>query len=313
MAFKMFKKSTPETPKAPGGLARFTRKIQLTPTAMDGSLRGEQRRTEILESQLRDVSATAAGAYDEIEELRMRNDMLNEQAVHQKQLIDSLMKQVDETNVEKLQLKSFHEDQLKVNLNDQTRDTKMLDELKKEKNQMSMEVKRLKMELNGYKNLYEQELSRNQQLKGDPASNDKDDYPGDYVLSRTETGASSISVSNYIDNLKIEDINGNEEQKELTITGLMKRVRQLELQLESNTNEYDTSLSNLRNTIMIIRGSKEFIDNGKSFRIMDAAGSTGSRDNTLLHNSLEMDESYDQKEVDGDGETFVLSNLSFLK
>lgn len=313
MAFKIFRKDSPATPKNPGGLARFARKIQLTPTALDGSLRGEQKRTEILESQLRDVSTTAANAYDEIDELRMRNDMLNEQVVQQKSLIDSLMNQVDESNAEKKQLKLFHEDQLKNNLKDHSHDGKILEEIKKEKNQMGMELTRLKAELKGYKNLYEQELSRNLNSEKEEAEEEKN--ISDDIFSKPETDFSSISVPNYIDNIKINDINENQEQKQITITGLMKRVRQLELQLEANTNEYETSLSNMRNTIMIIRDSKEFLEHGKSFRIMDAAGVTYS-DHYNSHKAVDLDESFDDEKDEKDnkdGETFVLSNISFLK
>lgn len=305
MAFKMFKKDLPETPKAPGGFARFAKKMQLTPTALDGSLRGEQRRTEILESQLRDVSATAASAYDEIDDLRMRNDMLNEQVVKQKDLIDSLMKQNDESNAERQQLMKLHEEQLLANLQGQTNDSKAVEELQKEKSQMAMEMKRLKMELKGYKNLYEQEQIRNQQPE-------QEKQVADTTVGSLEGDISKISVSNYIDNIKIDDINGNQEQREITITGLLKRVRQLELQLEATTNEYEASLSSMRNTIMIIRDSKEYIDTGRSFRIMDAAGSLSPNHSmSRIEHDAAADQSYEKEDKHGD--TFVLSNLSFLK
>lgn len=301
MAFKMFKREAkeplPQTPPTKSStFGRLGRKIQLTPTAMDNSARGEQRRTEQLQTQLREVSATAASAYDELDELRTRNEMLNEQVVQQKRLIDDLSGQLEEAAGEKRQLKQFHEEQLRQSLQSQDNS-----ELVKQKNQAELELKRLRMEFKSFKELAKHNQKRLSQQQPQLQLSKETDVQ----QVQTPPAGDEIEIGAYIDNRKITDIDANETQREITITGLLRRVRQLELQLETNAHEYEQSLASVRNTILVMRESKQLLSAAKA----PVETSAPVNDNRGF---------YDEPETCADGEdhngdTFVMSNLSFLK
>ncbi|KAG0689823.1 hypothetical protein C6P40_004392 [Pichia californica] len=141
-------KLIPATPKM--RISDFSLKAPVTPTLTDASLKGEQKRTGILEAQLKEVSLTASKAYDQIEDLTLRNNMLDDQVLQQKQLIESFTQQLEDAFKEKQQFKSFQDETLKQKLVEKSQDSDTITKLKSNNTMLNSEIEELKKQIQQY-------------------------------------------------------------------------------------------------------------------------------------------------------------------
>lgn len=71
--------------------------LMLTPRSLtDAGEKGQRKRTELLENQIREISKTASKAYDRVDELEAKNRALEEQLRHQSAIVRRLNEELDE-------------------------------------------------------------------------------------------------------------------------------------------------------------------------------------------------------------------------
>ena len=300
MPFKIFQKR--DTPSSPASLSsrlvpatpkmrigEFSLKPPVTPTLTDASLRGEQKRTGILEAQLKEVSLTASKAYDQVEDLTLRNNMLEDQVLQQKQLIESFTQQLEDAARVRQELKSFQElEREKIEIRGQELDT--FSKLAQEKEALRADLERMKEELQrcksiiGEKNVVLENMSEqhrrevqqlSKQLRSVPTK------PQVILRAATPTGDGADKCSQYRDIVDMQK----------------KKIEELEAELEVKTDEYEKSLGEIKNTMLVLKNSQMFLSKQG-------------------YSSPSIRGAYFGNVGDGDGgaggDTYVLSNISFL-
>lgn len=90
---------TKSTKAVEGTVKNVGQNIKGTPRSItDGGFRGEQKRSQMLQNQISDISMTASKAYDQIDDLKTKNEMLMEQVKQHKQMIQQLTVELDGAN-----------------------------------------------------------------------------------------------------------------------------------------------------------------------------------------------------------------------
>lgn len=302
MQFKIFQKR--DTPSSPASLSSklvpatpkmrigdFSLKPPVTPTLTDASLRGEQKRTGILEAQLKEVSLTASKAYDQVEDLTLRNNMLEDQVLQQKQLIESFTQQLEDAARVRQELNLFQEQESRKKTEERGQDSETLSRLVHEKEALRADLERMREELQQCRSIlgekdaaladmkvqHRKEVQQlNMQLQSAPAK------PQVILRPATPTRDGEEKCSQY------RGIVDMQKQK----------IEELEAELEVKTDEYEKSLGEIKNTMLVLKNSQMFLSKQGylSPSVREAYfGNGGDRDGGT-----------------GGGDTYVLSNISFL-
>lgn len=247
-SFSKFK--LPRTPKTPK--QSTLSHSALTPTLLVPSIQGEKKRTAVLESQLRDLSLTATQAYDEIEDLKLRNSMLQDQVIQQKSIIEALTKELDQASKDKITLKEFGDQEMKKKLDERINDKLIM---------KKMEEQIIQLEATNKRN--HENSSR-----------------------KTE----SENVSQTI---------GTPLPDESTLTSLQGRIKELEWEIRDKSDQYQSSLNSMQNTLLVIRNTKSFLYDGKS---------PESNYTENVKSIIEKEHSEDEG-----GDTFIVPAMSLLR
>lgn len=298
-------KLIPATPKM--RISDFSLKAPVTPTLTDASLKGEQKRTGILEAQLKEVSLTASKAYDQIEDLTLRNNMLDDQVLQQKQLIESFTQQLEDAFKEKQQFKSFQDETLKQKLVEKSQDSDTITKLKSNNTMLNSEVEELKKQIQQYQQIITEkdvyiENIQNQHQKEIQNNNIEIQKFQSNIQNVTPPKSSHFNESlqsEYKDKEKNMFSNNNLEvvsQYKNIINTQQQRILELENELQSRTKEFETSLVEIKSTVLVLNNNKQFL-NKQGYRNFST--------NEQFSNMSAVSDK-------GDGDTFILSNLSFL-
>lgn len=281
-------KMLPATPKMK--LGTFLSKTPNTPTLADGSLRGEQKRTHILEQQLKDVSVTASKAYDKVEDLQMQNSMLEEQVNQQKELIYSFTRQLEEVNNEKKSFKEIQERHMMEKLKERTQGSEELAHLKHQNEILSKENQKLKSDI---AQLFE-ENNRNNALKA--ANENKYKIQLGQVEKEMQRLKLQLqqSKSEYTP-LKKDSRAGSISNEDLA--ALKAKVESLEKVLEEKTHSYEKTILGLKKSLLVLTDNNAFLTH------KEHATSGSVNKYTSLKN----------EDLDEGGDTFILSNISFVR
>lgn len=303
MAFKLFQKKTngpaeragekaapssdtlgspvlmPATPR--GKVGTFSLTGANTPTLTDGSLRGEQKRYVMLEQQLREVSLTASKAYDKIDDLKMKNGMLEDQVVQQKQLIETFTKQLEQSNAEMQEMKRAQLENVRKERIDRDKKAEMVSALVHEKDLLVLENERLEREVERLRQMYNDNSAAVQQRQAETAAAARRSTPSTpFVPGPPATVRTPQHVVGEYQSI---------------IQSLEQRIRELEQQAEAKNVDYEHSLSTLKNTMIVLNNNKMFFNKKPD---------PGSSDYDLLVD--------DDVFARDDGDTYVLQNVSFL-
>lgn len=238
MPFKFFSKKSSQSPKQPSQFVPSTPNMPIggkpvispvTPTLMDASFKGERRRAAVLEQQLREVSLTASKAYDTIDDLKLKNESLQEQVDQQKLLIESFNKQIEDLKNEKIQFKKLQDDEIKEKMVEKSKDHEEISNLRHEKDMMAIENESLRDEIQKLKTMYN-DMSRS-------------------MTSREERDTTQDEISPSRENEYRQIINMLED-----------KIRELEQLLQSKTNNYEKSISTLQSSMSVLNDSKMFLN-----------------------------------------------------
>lgn len=290
-------KLIPATPKM--RINDFSLKAPVTPTLTDASIKGEQKRTGILEAQLKEVSLTASKAYDQVEDLTLRNNMLEDQVLQQKELIESFTKQLEDATKETKDFKSFQDNIMKEKLIEHNNDSSLINELKENNNLLKSEINELKLKFKEFEKIINEKDLINKNLK----ENHKKEIENNSILIKKlqfDLQNQTPPITSNKENLKIssndnKDININYMD---IIKSQKKRIDELENELHSRTKKYENSLNEIKSSVLILNNNQMYLTKNHKY-----------------HNTLTNKKSSIKKinnSDNGDGETYVLSNLSFL-
>lgn len=242
-----------------------------TPSLTDNSFRGEQKRAMVLEQQLREVSLTASKAYDKVDELKLQNDMLEDQVQQQKQLIETFTQQLEQAKHDKIKVQEFHDTEIKHQLEESSKKSNIISKLEHEKDMLTKENDSLRSEIEKLKKMYNDEANI---LNSKIADNAK-------KMTKESSAQSLIadgSPSNY---------------KEI-IKSLKQRIAELEDSLESKSESYENNILLLKSTMNVLNRNQVILNS------------------EYRHSS--MTDSDDQNILDkGDGSTYILENISFMR
>lgn len=242
-----------------------------TPSLTDNSFRGEQKRAMVLEQQLREVSLTASKAYDKVDELKLQNDMLEDQVQQQKQLIETFTQQLEQAKHDKIKVQEFHDTEIKHQLEESSKKSNIISKLEHEKDMLTKENDSLRSEIEKLKKMYNDEANI---LNCKIADNAK-------KMTKESSAQSLIadgSPSNY---------------KEI-IKSLKQRIAELEDSLESKSESYENNILLLKSTMNVLNRNQVILNS------------------EYRHSS--MTDSDDQNILDkGDGSTYILENISFMR
>lgn len=297
-------KLIPATPKMK--INDFSLKPPVTPTLTDASIKGEQKRTGILEAQLKEVSLTASKAYDQVEDLTLRNNMLEDQVLQQKELIESFTKQLEDATKEKNDFNSFKDNVMKEKLEEHNNDSSLINELRENNNTLKSEIDELKSKLKEFEKLVNEKESTNKNLK---ENHEKEIENNNILIKQLQLDLqnqtppitpkeqdfqkSSNDIEPIIENNN--DININYID---IIKSQKKRIEELENELHSRTKNYENSLNEIKNSVLILNSNQIYLTKNHQHY------NTLTNKKTSIKNTTNSDK--------GDGKTFVLSNLSFL-
>lgn len=308
-------KMVPATPKMK---IDFSRKTPVTPTLTDASARGDQRRMGILEAQLKEVSLTASKAYDQIEDLKLKNSMLEDQVLQQKQLIESFNQQLEEAHNEKKEFKSFKDNVMKENLEKKGQDSETISKLESDNEALRKEIFKMRKDIETYKSvikekdvslqnikqLHEKEIrEKDTQLKEIKEKPQKLMIPPIQSIPILQTiqpkpsrsHSSSITSTNTFSY-------GNEDkanQYRDIINQQKKKILELESELDSVNSNHEKSLIDMKTRILVLQNNQMFLSNDKNITPI-----YGER---LISKDMLVDADHG-----GEGDTFIVSNLSFL-
>lgn len=298
----------PATPKTKMRRSGFL-KAPVTPTLTDASYRGEQKRAVVLQSQLQEVSLTAAKAYDQIADLKMKNNMLEDQVIQQKQLLDKLMKQLDQANLDKQQLKTLYDQEVNTkvenlqkksvieeNTQKHNNDADMIEQLKSEKNGLLNKVSLLETEVLDLKTTVKQKNSyiENEKLKSkESIEKGNESYNNNTVNIKTRGDENFKSLPEpTLNNLSIASNDEIQNYKDC-ISKLEKEVTELKEEKELKDMEYEDSLSILKNTVKIMKENSSFL-------------------NRKGYSNFSNDKPQEDDNKPEGGESFTIPNLSFI-
>lgn len=158
MGFKLFGKKeeptmVPATPKNKLATSFASFRSPVTPSLMDASIRGDQKRTAVLESQLKEISMTASKAYDELDQVKTENSQLQAQLLEQQKNINTLTKQLQQAQQEKEQFKLIQDREIKQKLQQRTQESNQMQQLQQEKQQMAEKLALLEKKMASASNL----------------------------------------------------------------------------------------------------------------------------------------------------------------
>lgn len=243
-----------------------------TPSLTDNSFRGEQKRAIVLEEQLRQVSFTASKAYDKLDEVKLQNEMLEDQVVQQKQLLETFTQQLEQAKRETLELKRFHETELKQKLSESSKESSTISKLQHEKDMLFRENEGLRSEIEKLKAMYNEEAN---------------------IMSKKL--ADNLKLSEEKENQSKQPENLQANQYREIIASLKQRIKELEESIETKNESYENNIMSLRNTMNLLNHNQTFLSQNGSKHI----------------SMMEFDE---ENILDkGDGSTYILENISFMK
>lgn len=304
MPFKLFQKKettekindessnlVPASPKVK--LGGFSLKPPNTPTLTAGSLRGEQKRTGLLEFQLKEVSLTASKAYDKVEDLTLQNKMLEDQVQQQKELLETFARQLEEANAEKKQFRQIQEDALKNKLKERNHDAEKISKLVHERDLILIENKRLKEEIEKLHQMYNDNLTLVSELQ----NKHKKEVESKQNLEGNRKSQNSTNIQSSPEQQQLTSQSQVEGYKKL-IYKLENKINQLESTNKMKDQNYQQSITALKQSIDILRQSKSFLDHPNK--------------STVSHSSRIVETPYEDNVLDrGDGSTYILENISF--
>ena len=283
-------KMLPATPKMKFG--GFLSKSPNTPTLTDGSLRGEQKRTRVLEQQLKDVSLTASKAYDKIEEFQMQNALLEDQVNQQKELILSFTKQLEEVNNEKRNFKHLQERDMLEKLKERSEGSEELNRLKQQNDLLYQENVNLREQIQKLRKEKEdgKVLLENAEKKYKLQLDKKIEEGRQLQLRLQESTSTSLK--------DVARKQHSERAESIDDPALMKsKVTELEHLLERKTHAYEQTILGLKKSMLVLTDNKTFLNK------------TGY----ATTESLRFYSTEENDEPDMGGDTFILSNISFVR
>lgn len=277
MHFNIFNKSDNDRESISGKLrpasvkSKFTIIGNNTPSLTDNSFRGEQKRAMILEQQLREVSLTASKAYDKVDELKLRNDMLEDQVQQQKQLIETFTQQLEQSKNEGKKNREIYDMELKRQEEERLKKNNTILELEHEKDMLKKENESLRNEIEKLRKMYNDERT--------------------LLMSKNVDDGKKL-VENH--NIEHNAVDGPQSNYEFIIKSLRQRVAELEESLESKNESYENNILLLKSAMNVLNRNQVILDS--EYR---------------QSSNLDLE---DQNILDkGDGDTFILENISFLR
>lgn len=277
MHFNIFNKSDNDRESISGKLrpasvkSKFTIIGNNTPSLTDNSFRGEQKRAMILEQQLREVSLTASKAYDKVDELKLRNDMLEDQVQQQKQLIETFTQQLEQSKNEGKKNREIYDMELKRQEEERLKKNNTILELEHEKDMLKKENESLRNEIEKLRKMYNDERT--------------------LLMSKNVDDGKKL-VENH--NIEHNAVDGPQSNYEFIIKSLRQRVAELEESLESKNESYENNILLLKSAMNVLNRNQVILDS--EYR---------------QSSNLDLE---DQNILDkGDGDTFVLESISFLR
>ncbi|TID30627.1 hypothetical protein CANINC_000782 [Pichia inconspicua] len=277
MHFNIFNKSDNDRESISGKLrpasvkSKFTIIGNNTPSLTDNSFRGEQKRAMILEQQLREVSLTASKAYDKVDELKLRNDMLEDQVQQQKQLIETFTQQLEQSKSEGKNNREIYDMELKRQEEERLTKNNTILELEHEKDMLKKENESLRNEIEKLRKMYNDERT--------------------LLMSKNVDDGKKL-VENH--NIEHNAVDGPQSNYEFIIKSLRQRVAELEESLESKNESYENNILLLKSAMNVLNRNQVILDS--EYR---------------QSSNLDLE---DQNILDkGDGDTFILENISFLR
>lgn len=302
MPFKIFQKR--ETPSSPASLSsklvpatpkmkigEFSLKPPVTPTLTDASLRGEQKRTGILEAQLKEVSLTASKAYDQVEDLTLRNQMLQDQVLQQKQLIESFTKQLEDAARVRQELKSLQESDMRKMIRERSQESDVVSRLTHDKESLQQELASMKEEVLKCKDIICEKEMLLQKVRTQ--------YQREIQEKNAQLEIAQAKPQVILKRAASEVVNEDESRYRGIVDTQKKKIAELEAELEIKTNEYERTLGEMKNTMLVLKNSQMFL-------------SKQGYSSPLLRDGCFGDVTIDRERGASGGDTFVLSNLSFL-
>lgn len=302
MPFKIFQKR--ETPSSPASLSsklvpatpkmkigEFSLKPPVTPTLTDASLRGEQKRTGILEAQLKEVSLTASKAYDQVEDLTLRNQMLQDQVLQQKQLIESFTKQLEDAARVRQELKSLQESDMRKMIRERSQESDVVSRLTHDKESLQQELASMKEEVLKCKDIICEKEMLLQKVRTQ--------YQREIQEKNAQLEIAQAKPQVILKRAASEVVNEDESRYRGIVDTQKKKIAELEAELEMKTNEYERTLGEMKNTMLVLKNSQMFL-------------SKQGYSSPLLRDGCFGDVTIDREGGASGGDTFVLSNLSFL-
>jgi hypothetical protein len=299
MPFKFFQKRdiTPTSDTETPNLVPATPKMRLsgflrppnTPSLTDGSLRGEQKRTGLLELQLKEVSLTASKAYDKVEDLTMKNNMLQDQVLQQKQLIESFTIQLEEANKEKQEFMMIQQDKIKQTIEEHHHAIEMISKLDHEKDVLYRENQRLQDEIDKLHQMY----NDNSILMKQAQAQDKYEHELKIKAIQLNQKDKDTPIRESSQMLLGQQQSLPPEYREL-IDQLKKKINDLEDLIKKKDDMYQQSIITFQNTMHVLNNNKKFLEHPN------------------ISNSKDFDYLFDDNVSDrGDGDTYILNNISF--
>ncbi|QPG73102.1 hypothetical protein FOA43_000407 [Brettanomyces nanus] len=251
----------PKTPRLGLGMSSNTHSTQLTPrTLTDGGFKGELKRSEVLETQIREISQTASQAYDKIDDLKTRNNMLEEQVAQQKRLIHNIMGELDtaKDDAEKVEsLVSEAREQAKLARQAQAQAEMIAEETQE----------RLKSMLRDSQSSNGSASSGNAANMNANFSNMSLTTRGTPATSVYTSPNSTIEIKKAVqppcvdgtDVDKVAHENNIIDKQQHCITELRARVKELEVQTDRDDKEYQDTLNRLKSSLLAISANRKFL------------------------------------------------------